>query len=97
MLMPEPFHVPRHAVEQAGAQSGVLFALGDPVELRWYREGRAATPAETWESVATGLPALRAMARQEGTGAVLALEAQIDRFVDLVPVLRDVERDLEEG
>jgi hypothetical protein len=42
--MPEPVYVPRHAVEQAGAQPGVLFQLGEPVELRWYRQGREAMP-----------------------------------------------------
>jgi hypothetical protein len=95
--MPEPVYVPRHAVEQAAAQPGVLFRLGDPVALRWYREGRQATPEEVWESLATGLPAVRHMAIQDGLAGVLALEAQIDRLLDLVPALRDVERELEEG
>jgi hypothetical protein len=49
--------------------------------------------------VASGLPALRDLARQEGLGAVLHLERQIDRFLALVPGLRDYERDpvAEEG
>jgi hypothetical protein len=47
--------------------------------------------------VATGLPTLRALALQQGTAAVLALEHQIDRFLDLMPALRTCERELEEA
>jgi hypothetical protein len=79
-----PFRVSARAIA-AGAQPGVLFALGEPTDVRWYREGRAATPAEIYTSVTSGLPTLRELARQEGTSAVLALERQIDRFLALVP------------
>jgi hypothetical protein len=91
-----PFRVSDRAIA-AGAQPGVLFELGEPTDIRWYREARPATPAEIYASVASGLPALRDLARQEGTGAVLHLERQIDRFLALVPGLRDCERDPEEG
>jgi hypothetical protein len=90
-----PFRVSDRAVA-AGAQPGVLFELGEPTDIRWYREGRPATPAEIYASVTSGLPALRDLARQEGTGAVLHLERQIDRFLALVPGLRDCEREPEE-
>jgi hypothetical protein len=91
-----PFRVPADAVA-AGAQPGVLFALGEPTDIAWYREGRTATPAEIYDSLASGLPTLRDLARRQGTAAVVHLERQIDRFLTLVPELQGVERALEES
>lgn len=42
------------------APGGVLFELGAPVEVTWWREGRSATRAEIEESIESGLPALMA-------------------------------------
>lgn len=39
-------------------RGGILFDIGDPVAVQWYREARAATRAEVDESIATGLPLL---------------------------------------
>jgi hypothetical protein len=38
--------------------NGVLFMLPEPVEVRFYAEGRAAAPVEIAESIGTGLPTL---------------------------------------
>ncbi|SCB52237.1 hypothetical protein GA0061099_10302 [Bradyrhizobium yuanmingense] len=38
--------------------TGVLFRLGDPERVVWYREGRKAKRAEVEESIETGLPEL---------------------------------------
>jgi hypothetical protein len=44
---------------------GVLFSLGDPTSVSWWREGRAATRDEVQESVTSGLPILAKSATQE--------------------------------
>jgi hypothetical protein len=38
-----PWRVPADAVREAGAQPGVLFAMGEPLEIACYREGHQAT------------------------------------------------------
>jgi hypothetical protein len=48
-----------------GAGAGILFQLGDPTALEWYREGRPATRAEVLESVAGGLPFLEDLAARD--------------------------------
>jgi hypothetical protein len=53
--------------------SGVLFQIGEPQFVEWYREGRAATPDEIWESIRTGLPALVSVALAQGQAAFLDL------------------------
>ena len=62
-----------YRVEAEG--EGVLFRIGDPVEVLWYAEGRPATRHEVAESVRTGLPILGEMAEAEGPKAVAALES----------------------
>lgn len=64
---------------------GVLFDVGDPVDVRWYAEGRPATRAEVLESIDTGLPLLLAEAEHDGADAVAALHAQHDRAMALLP------------
>lgn len=41
-------------------RQGVLFEVGDPDHVSWWREGRAATRSEVLESIETGLPFLQA-------------------------------------
>jgi hypothetical protein len=65
--------------------SGVLFNIGDPVEVKWYREGRAATRAEVVESIDSGLPILREMAEKEGVAAVMELQRLYHRVQPLIP------------
>jgi hypothetical protein len=64
---------------------GVLFQIGEPTSTEWWTRGRTATREEVMESMATGLPALRDMATEEGPAAVQALEKQIARGLALVP------------
>jgi hypothetical protein len=78
------FEVPAEAVAEAGARPGVLLAIGDPVAIRCYREGRAATREEVGAAVAKGLPALRATAQAQGPRAMTALLAQLQAFEQLL-------------
>lgn len=64
---------------------GVLFAMGDPEELHWYCEGRAAARTEVLNSFHGGMPALEAIAREEGPDAVQRISkryAEAMRLVD---------------
>jgi hypothetical protein len=90
-----PFVVGAEAAAD-GPQPGLLFRIGEPTSMRWYREGREATPAEIWESLASGLPELRRLAISDGLAGVLALEAQVERFLDRLPALRGCEHEREE-
>lgn len=56
---------------------GVLFRLHYPIAVSWWTEGRAATRAEVDASVASGLPALKGLARARGPEARLMLADQI--------------------
>ncbi|HEV8502512.1 MAG TPA: hypothetical protein VGR63_13105 [Casimicrobiaceae bacterium] len=62
-----------------------LITVGEPTEVRWWREGRTATRAEVEESVTSGLPNLLAAARIDGPFAVKALGEQAARAEALWP------------
>jgi hypothetical protein len=64
---------------------GVLFMIGDPEEVIFYREGRIATRAEILESIDTGLPQLRAMALRQSAEAVKELDQQHKTALRLLP------------
>lgn len=64
---------------------GLLFHVGDPVQVRFYREGRRATREEIMESIDSGYPTLLDMAEQEGEHAVAALIRQRESALELVP------------
>jgi len=55
---------------------GILFSLGNPVEVQWFCEGRKATRAEVMASIESGYPQLLHLARQDGSEAIAALERQ---------------------
>lgn len=70
--------------------AGTLYSIGAPSSIDWYAQGRPATRAEVNESIASGLPALRELARDQdrqepGAGAVRELERQIARVWALLP------------
>lgn len=65
---------------------GTLIKIGDPTETQWWARGRAATREEIMESIAGGLPTLKAMARKEGPEAMKALDKQVSLGLALVPV-----------
>jgi len=67
------------------APGGVLFDIGDPVEVAWYCQGRPASRSEVMESITTGYPILLEMAEQEGPAAVTELERLRDRALTLLP------------
>lgn len=64
---------------------GILWRLGDPTRVSWWKEGRAATRAEVLASIESGLPAIRAR----------AVSRQIGEIGDM-PVLLGPQRDLAE-
>lgn len=57
---------------------GILFAVGDPDSVSWWREGRAATRQECLQSIESGLPLLLEKARDQKECA------EIERARDLV-------------
>lgn len=67
------------------APGGTLFQIGEPTSLEWYARGRVATRAEIMDSIATGLPTLIDMAKQDGPEAMAALDRYIKRGLALVP------------
>jgi hypothetical protein len=65
---------------------GLLFNVGDPVQVRFYREGREATRDEILDSIESGLPLLKKYAEQDGPEAMAQLELQVDTAMKLLPV-----------
>lgn len=63
----------------------LLFTVGEPTTIAWFREGRAATRDEVMESITSGLPILMEIAEQDGPAAVAELEAARERAMRLVP------------
>lgn len=73
------------------APNGVLFQVGDPEEVTWWREGRPATREEILESIHSGLPSLRELCDQEDTDArkMMAnreLDQRYEYVLTLLPV-----------
>lgn len=74
---------------QLKVYSGTLYKVGEPLEVQWWREGRAATRAEVLASIDSGLPLLRAADMKED-GSVppetdAAINAEMKRVLKLVP------------
>lgn len=64
----------------------VLFRIGDPISVSWWREGRPATRTEVLQSIESGYPILLEAAQQDGAEAVRDLEAARERAMGLLPV-----------
>lgn len=64
---------------------GLLIKIGSPIQTLWFRQGRAATRAEIMESIESGLPILRDMAKLDGILAERDLEEKIKKGLLLVP------------
>jgi hypothetical protein len=64
--------------------SGLLFYMGEPRRVAWYREGREATRDEIVASIDSGLPAIRAVAETE-PGGLDDLERGYAAALELVP------------
>jgi hypothetical protein len=74
-----------HVDAEGNAKAGVLFEIGDPVEVQWYAEGRPATRAEIMASFDSGMPLLREAAEVDGVSALEALSKQYEQAITLVP------------
>ncbi|ACC81124.1 hypothetical protein [Nostoc punctiforme] len=66
--------------------NGLIFKLGDPLRVSWFKEGREATREEVLESINSGYPILLEAAQIDGAGAVKKLEEMRDRALELLPV-----------
>jgi hypothetical protein len=67
------------------ANDGVLFALGEPVSVSWWAEGRKATRTEIDAAIAKGLPFLRKAAEDQGGDSPEVLDQYIERAKKLLP------------
>lgn len=72
-------------VEDVG--NGLLWFLGDPVQVRWYAQGRSATREEVLASIGSGLPILTEMVLAEGAESLAELERQTALALTLVPAV----------
>jgi hypothetical protein len=75
---------PFRTADEVG-RPGVLFRIGDPVEVLWFAEGRTATRAEIMASIDSGFPRLQELADEQGAPAQRALREQYDRAMTLIP------------
>lgn len=74
-----------HSYNVVELPNGLIFKIGDPVEVRWYREGRAATREEVLHSIDTGYPILLEMAQLEGARAIADLKSKRSEAMKLLP------------
>jgi hypothetical protein len=64
--------------------NGLLFKLGDPLEVHWMREGRPATRAECLESIDSGYPLLLEATQHDESG-IRELERLRREVMELLP------------
>lgn len=74
-----------HSYNVMRLDDGVLFTVGDPVEVKWFREGRAATRDEVLESITSGLPILMKEAAAEGEEAIAEMTRRYDAVLPFLP------------
>jgi hypothetical protein len=74
-----------HVFRPDPRKAGVLFRIGDPVAVTYYREGRIATRAEILESIESGLPFLSEIAAKQGADALRDLDQQHQQALKLLP------------
>ena len=70
---------------------GILFEVGEPLEVVFYAEGRFATRVEVDRSVASGMPFLIEEANRNGGDAIIDLGRQRRRFEQLLERLLPLE------
>lgn len=80
----EVFKVPEEFTKQ-GAGSGILFELGEPFKVLWFKQGRAATREEILESINSGYHHLLELAQAQGAEAVAELERRRAETMKLLP------------
>lgn len=75
----------RSSARRRRVANGVLFHVGDPKSVMWFREGRLATREEVREALDSGYPELAKHAKLEGARAELELGRQFERTLELLP------------
>ena len=70
-------------VDHGFGNDGILFKIGDPLEVEWYCEGRSATRAEILASIDSGLPLLREGCPDKEANE--ALDRAYEEALELVP------------
>jgi len=65
--------------------NGVLFRIGEPIDVRWFCHGKTATRDEVVKAIGKGLPILIDEAKQEGEDAVRALLQAVQRMRQYLP------------
>jgi hypothetical protein len=65
---------------------GVLFTVGNPLEVVAYAEGKLATKEQIRESVESGYPILKKIAEDEGLSAIVALALQYNKARKLLGI-----------
>ena len=66
--------------------NGLLFDIGEPAAVSWWRKGRSATGDEVRAAIESGLPILREEATRNGTRALRLLDFEVQRAKGLIPV-----------
>jgi hypothetical protein len=64
---------------------GLLFHIGAPERVQWFREGRQATRQEVLDGIEKGLPNLLDLAEAESPEAVLEVHHSLQRLYPLIP------------
>lgn len=67
------------------AGDGTLFHVGDPYEISWFCQGRAATREEVEDAIRSGIPILQEVAEEQGGDALRRLSEQLAIAWELVP------------
>jgi len=65
---------------------GLLFHIGDPIDVRWLCQGKPATRGEVIHAMDKGLPILIDIAKEESEEAVQALLQAVNRMRQYLPV-----------
>ena len=65
---------------------GLLFHIGDPLKVQWFRQGQTATRSEVLESIDKGFPLLMNAALNDGLGAIQELQVLRQRAMRYVPL-----------
>jgi hypothetical protein len=73
------------ARKATGEAGGYLVKVGDPEQVFWYCEGRAATRAEVMASIEGGLPSLMAAAALDGPEGIAAARTCLAGVAPLLP------------
>lgn len=68
-----------------GSREGVLFRIGEPVEVEWWAQGHEATLDEVAASISSGFSHLYEVAEQEGMEALRDLGRYMQRLIPLLP------------